>query len=130
MKTVYMWVDGACIPNPGKTGYGVLLMNEDKSVSKQFSGSRGIGTNNAAEIIAVIEGLKKLKEACIVHLYSDSQYMLNCAKGEWTRNSNTALWMEFDAIAEKHTIHYYWVRGHSGIPENELVNRLAESAAL
>lgn len=129
MKIVHMYTDGICFPNPGKVGYAALLMNEERTVRKLFSGSKPKGTNNTAEIYAAIEGLKRLKEPCVVHLYSDSQYMLNCASGEWQRNSNLDVWAEFDRAANGHEIHPHWIRGHSGQPENEAVHTAAEKEA-
>jgi ribonuclease HI len=98
------------------------------------------------EITATIEGLKALKEPCEVLLISDSQYLLNGLtswrftwreKG-WMRKPkhgqerpvlNADLWQELDALADKHTIRGQWVKGHSGHPDNERCDELAEAQA-
>jgi ribonuclease HI len=100
------------------------------------------------EMTAVIEGLKVLSEPCEVLLISDSQYLLkgilswrfNWRENGWMRKPekngvlrpvlNVDLWQELDALAEKHTIRGPWVRGHSGHPDNERCDQLAEAQAL
>jgi ribonuclease HI len=75
MKEVTIYTDGACSGNPGPGGWAaVLLYNEHK---KEISGGEEHTTNNRMEMMAVIEGLKQLKEPCRVSLYSDSAYLIN-----------------------------------------------------
>lgn len=124
---VTIYCDGAAQPNPGNTGIGVvLLFGEHK---REFSKSTGRGTNNSAEILAAIEGLKALKQACRVTLYSDSQYVISTMNGDFQRKTNLALWPLLDAAAERHTVEWKWLRGHNGDANNERANDLAERAA-
>ena len=75
MKTVTLYTDGACSGNPGPGGWGAILCYGEHELS--LSGGEAHTTNNRMELTAVIEGLKKLKEPCIVELYSDSKYVID-----------------------------------------------------
>ena len=77
MKRVVLYTDGACSGNPGPGGWGCLLIY--KKNQKELSGGAKVTTNNRMEITAVIEGLKLLKQPCVVDLYTDSKYVLEGA---------------------------------------------------
>ena len=137
MKTVTLYTDGACSGNPGPGGWGAIL--EFNGVEKELSGGEPETTNNRMELTAVIEGLKALKESCIVELYSDSKYVIDgLSKGwavSWRKNGwrkadkkpalNPDLWEILLNLTEKHTLHYHWVKGHA---ENEYNNRCDQLA--
>ena len=137
MKTVTLYTDGACSGNPGPGGWGAIL--EFNGVEKELSGSEPETTNNRMELTAVIEGLKALKESCIVELYSDSKYVIDgLSKGwavSWRKNGwkkadkkpalNPDLWEILLDLCEKHQLHYHWVKGHA---ENEYNNRCDQLA--
>ena len=76
MKNVILYTDGACSGNPGKGGWGAVLIY--KNIQKEFSGYDPNTTNNKMELSAVINGLKLLKEPCEVDVYTDSAYISNC----------------------------------------------------
>lgn len=133
MKEVEIYTDGACSGNPGRGGWGVILIY--KGIEKELSGFEELTTNNRMELRAVIEGLKALKEPCSVKLYSDSAYVINAfqqgwiddwKKNGWTRGSkreelkNSDLWQELDNLIQKHRIQWIKVKGHS---DNEFNNR-------
>ena len=108
---------------------------------KELSGAEPQTTNNRMELQAVIAGLKALKRRSRVKLTTDSQYV---QKGitEWladwkVRNWRTSgkkpvknedLWRELDEAAARHEVSFEWVRGHTGHPENERVDQLANVA--
>lgn len=136
LKEIELYTDGACSGNPGAGGWGVLLRYN--GIEKEISGGASHTTNNKMELIAVIEGLKKLKEPCIVQLYSDSKYVIEGAvkwlnqwkARDWIKAdkkplANKELWMELDTLLKKHTINWHWVKGHAGHYENERVDELA-----
>jgi len=137
--TVEIFTDGACRGNPGPGGWGALLRWNGQE--KKISGSAAHTTNNRMELQAAIEGLNALTQVCTVDLYTDSQYlrqgmlswMAQWKKKGW-RNSkkepvkNADLWQTLDALAMKHEIRWHWVKGHSGHPENEIVDELATRA--
>jgi ribonuclease HI len=132
MKEVRIYTDGACSGNPGKGGWGTILLYEGKE--KVLSGYDPETTNNRMELTAAIEGLKALKYPCRVELYSDSSYLVNAFNNGWIRgwksngwrNSgkeevrNRDLWEILDALAAIHEITWIKVKGHS---DNELNNR-------
>ncbi|MFW5607069.1 MAG: RNase H family protein, partial [Campylobacter hyointestinalis] len=75
MKIVCLFSDGSCLGNPGSGGWAYIL--EYGGAKKSASGGKANTTNNQMELIAVIEGLKALKEPCEVLLYTDSSYVAN-----------------------------------------------------
>ncbi|HQT00744.1 MAG: ribonuclease HI [Hydrogenophilales bacterium 16-64-46] len=135
-NTVYIYSDGACKGNPGRGGWGALLVAGEHR--KEICGGEADTTNNRMEMTAVIRALESLKHPSDVAVHTDSQYV---QKGisEWMpgwkrRNWRTAegkpvknqdLWQQLDALAQRHRIEWYWVRGHAGHPENERADALA-----
>lgn len=132
-----IYTDGACSGNPGPGGWGTILFYG--SHKKEISGGEKHTTNNRMEILAVIEGLRLLKEPCKVEVYSDSAYVVNCfQKGwihGWLRNGwknskkdpveNQDLWKILWDLMNKHSVEYVKVKGHS---DNEWNNRCDELA--
>jgi ribonuclease HI len=141
MKKVKIYTDGACSGNPGKGGYGVLLMYNEQR--KELSGGYRLTTNNRMEMMAAIVGLETLTIQCDVTLYTDSRYLVDAiTKGwakkwqanGWKRNQKEAaknpdLWQKLLDLCEKHEVDFVWVKGHSGHPENEHCDRLAVAAS-
>lgn len=137
--TVEIYTDGACKGNPGPGGWGVLLRYN--GTEKTLKGAESHTTNNRMELTAAIKALDALKDICQVDLYTDSQYvrqgmidwMAQWKKNGW-RNSkkepvkNADLWQQLDALAARHQIRWHWVKGHSGHPENEQADALANEA--
>lgn len=133
---VVLYTDGACKGNPGPGGWGVVLRYGD-ALKKLHGGERNT-TNNRMELMAAIEGLRALKRRCVVDLYTDSQYvrkgitewMSNWKKNGWKTSArkpvkNDDLWRALDEQVQRHEIRWHWVRGHSGVPDNELADQLA-----
>lgn len=136
MKKIDIYSDGACKGNPGPGGWGALLRYSDKE--KQIYGGELDTTNNRMELRAAIEALSLVKEPCEVTLTTDSDYVRR-GISEWIRTwkqngwrtsnkqavKNRDLWQRLDELASIHKIQWVWVKGHSGHPENELVDQLA-----
>ena len=131
-----MFTDGACRGNPGPGGWGVLLRFGD--AEKTLHGGEQNTTNNRMELTAVIKGLEALKKSCKVVITTDSKYVLsgitewlpNWKKRNWKTASkkpvlNVELWQRLDELVLSHEIEWKWVKGHSGHPENELADELA-----
>ena len=81
MKQINIYTDGACSGNPGPGGWGAIL--EYKGLKKELSGGEKSTTNNRMELTAVIEGLKALKEPCMVTVYSDYKYFCDGVQKGW-----------------------------------------------
>ncbi len=150
---IYIYTDGACKGNPGRGGWGALLKytntntnnsntnncnTENCNTEKELCGGALDTTNNRMEMTAAIKALAQLTRPCEVVLTTDSQYLrqgitqwiINWKKRGWkTANKkpvkNIDLWQQLDELEQKHQITWKWVKGHSGHPENERADALA-----
>lgn len=137
MKNVEIYTDGACSGNPGKGGWGAVLVYGNKE--KEISGAAADTTNNRMELTAVIEALNALKEPCNVTLTTDSKYVCDAVNQQWVyswkKNGwrkadkkpalNVDLWEKLLMLLDIHTVTFVWVRGHNGHPYNERCDTLA-----
>jgi len=135
MKQISLFCDGSSLGNPGNGGYCAIL--KFKGNEKIVKGSRANATNNQMELLAVIEGLKALKEPCEIEITSDSTYVVK-GINEWLKNwqkknfvkvKNPDMWKEYVKVAKKHKIKATWVKGHNGHKENEICDTLAREEA-
>lgn len=140
IKEVTIYTDGACDPNPGPGGYGAVLIFGH--YRKELSGGFRQTTNNRMEIYAVIAGLQALKEPCRVKLFCDSEYVVKAMTEGWAhrwwannwhrnrkeRAANHDLWEKVLSLCSIHQVEFIWVRGHSGIAENERCDQLSMQA--
>jgi ribonuclease HI len=135
-QIVEAFTDGACRGNPGPGGWGVLLRYGDHE--KELYGAEANTTNNRMELMAAIQALESLSRECRVILTTDSQYvrkgitewLANWKKRGWKTASkqpvkNKDLWQRLDTAATQHEVEWHWVRGHTGHPENERADQLA-----
>jgi ribonuclease HI len=136
VKTVEIFTDGACSGNPGPGGWGAILRYNGKV--RELHGGEQLTTNNRMELMAAISALNALKEPVRVDLYTDSNYVRDGIKGwieGWKRNGwktaarqpvkNAELWQALDEARKRHDVHWHWVKGHAGHPENERADELA-----
>lgn len=144
---VTIYTDGAARGNPdGPGGYGTVLQYIDQSGTlheREYSAGYKKTTNNRMELMAAIIGLEALNRPCEVDLYSDSQYLVKAFNDHWIdgwlknnwKNSqkkavkNVDLWKRLLAAMAQHQVHFIWVKGHAGHPENERCDKLATTAA-
>ena len=139
MKKVKIYTDGACKGNPGRGGWGAVLQYGNSE--KEISGFQTETTNNIMELTAAVEALKLLKEPCEITLTTDSTYVKNGISKwifSWKKNGwktaskksvkNKELWQELELLSKNHSINWKWVKGHSGHPENERCDQLANEA--
>ncbi|MEV4535961.1 ribonuclease HI [Asanoa sp. NPDC049518] len=135
--TVDIWTDGACSGNPGPGGWGALLRYG--TVEKEMCGGEATATtNNRMELMAPISALEGLTRPAVVRLHTDSVYVRDGITKwlpKWKANGwqtsartpvkNVDLWQRLEAALEPHEVSWFWVKGHSGHPENERADGLA-----
>jgi ribonuclease HI len=142
IRSVEIYTDGGCEPNPGPGGYGVVLLHPKTKQRAEASGGFRLTTNNRMEIFAAIAGLEMLKQPCKVTLYSDSQYLVDSIMKGWAvawkkkdwwlnnkeRAKNIDLWQKLLPLCETHQVEFRWVKGHTGNLENERCDQLSMTA--
>jgi ribonuclease HI len=139
VSVVEIYTDGACRGNPGPGGWAALLSFGERE--KELAGAQEHTTNNRMELTAVIRALEALKRPAEARVFTDSEYVRRGIT-EWVSSwkargwktadrkpvKNQDLWEELDRLAAQHKIDWRWVKGHSGVPGNERVDRLANEA--
>jgi len=141
MAELYAFTDGACSGNPGPGGWGVLLQARDGEAlvrERTLCGGEAETTNNRMELLAAITALETLKAPSAITIVTDSAYVKNGVTTwlhGWKKNGwkttgrkpvkNAELWQRLDAARARHDVHWEWVRGHAGHPENERADELA-----
>jgi len=137
---VRLYTDGACLGNPGPGGWAAIL--KWNGHEKELSGGLAHTTNNQMELQAAISGLEALARPVDVTITTDSKYVMNGITSwlaGWKRNgwktaakkpvANQELWQALDAACQRHRVHWEWVKGHAGHPENERCDTLARAEA-
>ena len=136
MEKIIIYTDGACKGNPGPGGWGVLILLENEQI--ELSGGSKETTNNQMELTAVIKALNFFEKKIKVDLYTDSKYVMDGITDyfkKWKINGwqtankkpvkNMNLCKILDELNNLHDINWNWVKGHSGNPENEKADALA-----
>ena len=135
MITIY--TDGACSGNPGKGGWGVVILEENNKKTC-LNGGHDNTTNNRMELTAAIEALKYFQNKTEIKLITDSKYVKDGIQSwiqNWKKNGwktaakkpvkNKELWIELDELIARHNISWEWVKGHAGNTHNEKADYLA-----
>ena len=136
---VTIYTDGACSGNPGPGGWAALLLFGDRK--KLISDGVRLSTNNRMELMAVIGGLKALTRPCQVEIKSDSKLITDAFNQRWIVNweshnwkkgprkrdpvKNKDLWIDLLSLTKVHDVKFTWVKAHSGIAQNEIVDKQA-----
>lgn len=140
MKRVIIHTDGGCKGNPGRGGFGAILVAGRHR--KELSAGYRLTTNNRMELRAAIAALELLTEPCEVELHSDSRYLIDAVSKKWIAGwmkrgwrtstnqpvKNQDLWLRLMEAMSPHKIDWRWVKGHAGHAENERCDELANIA--
>lgn len=141
MERYKIYTDGCALGNPGPAGFGVLI--KGTNIQKKYYKGYNLSTNNRMELLAVIYALELFKKKVYAEIYTDSNYVVSAIEKKWLESwiknnwkksdgksvKNQDLWKRFYEIYLKHFVKLIWVKGHSGHPENELCDQLANYAA-
>lgn len=135
-EKVIIYTDGACRGNPGLGAWAAVLTY--KNIYLEIGESVENSTNNKMELTAIIKALTKITKKSEVVLYTDSSYVVNgitkwitgWIKKGWKKADksevlNKELWTELYELTKKHQVDFNWVKGHSGVPLNERVDKIA-----
>ena len=133
---ITIYTDGAAKGNPGKGGYGIVMISGDHR--KELSQGFKLTTNNRMELLAVIIALENVKKLnSNIEVYSDSKYVVDAVEKNWVfswektnfkKKKNPDLWIRFLTIYRKHRVSFIWVKGHANNKENERCDFLAVTA--
>jgi ribonuclease HI len=137
-KGLTIYTDGAARGNPGRGGYGAILMW--KGESKEISAGFVHTTNNRMELLSVIAALESLNRTGLdIEIYSDSKYVVQAVNEGWLESwmkndfkggkKNKDLWKRFYQLSKMHQLKFIWVKGHASNPYNQRCDELATAAA-
>ena len=133
MADITIYTDGAAQGNPGRGGFGVVLLSGPHR--KELASGFRLTTNNRMELMAVCVALEALKfEGTDVTLYSDSRYVVDAVEKGWLfgwekkgfdKAKNPDLWIRFLRVYRRHRVRFVWVKGHATTVENNRCDELA-----
>lgn len=136
---IIAYTDGSSLGNPGPGGYGIILLETEKKIKKEFSQGYRLTTNNRMELMAVIVALEKLKKPQTeITIYTDSKYVCDSVEKKWVLEwekkgfkgkKNADLWRKFLILYRRHKVSFQWVKGHSTNEFNNRADELAVAAA-
>ena len=137
-----LYTDGACRGNPGPGSYAYLVQEPTDEILHESACHSEYTTNNKMEMSAVVEGLEFLKTSVspmhTIYVFTDSKYVVDGMKSwihswkkrDWKKADkkppeNLELWKSLDQLSQICNVEFHWVKGHSGHPQNEYVDGLA-----
>jgi ribonuclease HI len=137
MSLVKIYTDGACSGNPGKGGWGHIIIRDDKTL-ENYGGEQQT-TNNRMELTAIIQGLSKCGDSEIITVFTDSKYVIDGVTS-WMQNwkvngwktankkpvKNKDLWEILDNLLETRIVGFEHVKAHNGDYYNERADTLAK----
>ncbi|BAC24214.1 rnhA [Wigglesworthia glossinidia endosymbiont of Glossina brevipalpis] len=139
-KKIKIFIDGACLGNPGPGGYGVIICG--KKLYKEISNGYYLTTNNRMEIMAAIIALESLHDMYNIIINTDSKYLKNgitkwikvWKNNKWKTNNNKSvknidLWIKLEYLSKKHFINWNWIKGHTNNIKHDRCDFLAKISA-
>tara|TARA_B110000438_G_C15565032_1_gene542851 strand:+ start:257 stop:703 length:447 start_codon:yes stop_codon:yes gene_type:complete len=143
---ILIYTDGSCLGNPGPGGWAAIIIEEDKE--KKIHGGEKLTTNNRMELTAAIKALeyyemKKGEQPSLnnIKIFTDSNYVkdgITIWINKWEKNNwktsdkknvkNVDLWKKLKELTKSNKVNWYWVKGHSNNPMNDLVDSLAKKS--
>jgi ribonuclease HI len=129
-NAIQVWTDGGANPNPGPAGIGVVIVDGERT--KELSEFLGHGTNQIAELTAILRGLQEIGDRSRpVVVYSDSAYSIGLLTQNWKAKANVELVGKLRALCAMFPdLRFVKVAGHAGIALNERVDQLAGAAII
>ena len=122
-EKIIIYTDGACSGNPGKGGWGAVLISNNNE--EYLSGNCIMTTNNKMELTAAIQALQSIKAKSDIEIHTDSQYVkngINLWINNWKKNgwknaakkqvANKDLWIALDNCVTSHNVLWFWVKSH------------------
>ena len=143
---IKIYTDGACVGNPGPGGWAAIILIGNQK--KEIFGGEKLTTNNRMELTATIKALEYCAEQegkqptlKQIKIYTDSTYVKEGITdwiNKWEKNNwktsdkknvkNVDLWKKLKDLTKSKQIEWYWIKGHSGDPMNDLADKLAKEA--
>jgi len=128
-----VYTDGACVPNPGRGGWGVVLLQPPGEMRKLGGGAQEQTTSSRMEMTAVLMALREVSSSGVpVVLRSDSEFVIKTLLGKYRRHKNQDLWAQIDQERSRlrsRSIRFEWVKGHADDSYNAMADELANTAA-
>jgi ribonuclease HI len=124
---VIAYADGACTGNPGPAGLGVWIVDGSRHI--ELSEYLGEGTNNIAELTAILRAVGEVPADVPMTVYTDSQYAIGVLQKGWKAKANQVLVADVKrALGLRKKTKLVYVPGHSGVSGNERADQLARDA--
>ncbi|MEO8798586.1 MAG: ribonuclease H [Polyangiaceae bacterium] len=121
------YTDGACSGNPGPAGSGFIVIPPGKSPVEGCEWL-GTGTNNVAEITAILRAVEGIPKDVPAVVHTDSKYAIGVLSLGWKAKANQELIAKTRAVLHGRKVRFVYVKGHAGIPLNERADELAREA--
>lgn len=129
---VRIYVDGSCSRNgsiDSSAGCGAVMLDQNRLEIKLIAKYLEQITNQQVEILACAQALGQLRRPCRVEIFSDSKYVIDTMMGRNRMRTNRPFWTRLVEECYGHHITWRWVKGHSGVPFQEVADRLARASA-
>jgi ribonuclease HI len=132
-KELVVYTDGACVPNPGRGGWGIVILRPPGEMRKLSGSAQEQTTSSRMEMTAVLMALREISSSGVpVVVRSDSEFVVKTLLGKYRRHKNQDLWAQIDQERSRlraRSIRFEWVKGHADDSYNAMADKLANTAA-